>query len=101
MSSLFVADLNITYHLFSCIIFIVLVCRQIYFLLADKLLLGFNILRYISKTDRFNMVVMFLSTKDLSKIKKVIEDLELKLKDSNVSVTAKEISELKKAYKVT
>ena len=47
------------------------------------------------------MVVMFLSTKDLSKIKKVIEDLEIKLKDSNVSVTAKEISELKKAYKVT
>eukprot|EP00112_Aurelia_sp_Birch-Aquarium-sp1_P014394 Seg3104.2 transcript_id=Seg3104.2/GoldUCD/mRNA.D3Y31 product="Sperm-associated antigen 1" protein_id=Seg3104.2/GoldUCD/D3Y31 len=76
-------------------------CVHELFMTKDKLLNGFNILRYISKTDRFNMVVMFLSTKDLSKIKKVIEDLELKLRDSNVSVTVKEISELKKAYKVT
>lgn len=68
---------------------------------ADKILLGFNILRYMSKADRFNMAVMFLSTSDLSKIKKIIEELDLKVKDSTVNVTAKELTDLKKAYKVT
>ena len=67
----------------------------------DKLLQGFNILRYTGKADRFNMGIMFLSTKDLSNIRRVIEDFEGKLKDTNSIVSAKEISELKKAYKVS
>ncbi|XP_065063184.1 sperm-associated antigen 1-like [Rhopilema esculentum] len=76
-------------------------CVHEFFMTKDKLLQGFNILRYTGKADRFNMGIMFLSTKDLSNIRRVIEDFEGKLKDSNSIVSAKEISELKKAYKVS
>eukprot|EP00794_Sanderia_malayensis_P011962 gene11962-13199_t len=76
-------------------------CVHEYFFVKDKLLLGFNILRHMSKAERFNMAVMFLSTNGLSKIRRVVEELDSKLKDSNSAVTAKEISDLKRSYKLS
>lgn len=47
------------------------------------------------------MGIMFLSTNDLSKIRRVVIELERKLKDVNVKVAQKELTELRKAYKAT
>ena len=47
------------------------------------------------------MAVMFVSTKDKSMIKKTIDEIESKVKDTDSNISPKDISELKKAYKVT
>ena len=68
---------------------------------SDNLMLGFNILKYTSKSDRFTMGIMFLSTNDLSKVRRVVEELASKLKDFQMKVSSKDILELRKAYKAT
>ena len=68
---------------------------------TDKLIFGFNILKYTSKSDRFSMGIMFLSTNDLSKVRRVVEELASKLKDFQMKVSSKDILELRKAYKAT
>ena len=67
--------------------------------LVDKLLTGFNILKYTSRSERFNMGLMFLSTTDLSKVRRVVEELVSKLTNSKVNVPSKDVLELRKAYK--
>ena len=47
------------------------------------------------------MAVMFVSTKDKSMIKKTIDEIKSKVKDTESNISPKDISELKKAYKVT
>ena len=47
------------------------------------------------------MGIMFLSTNDLSKVRRVVEEIDEKVKDFKLNITAKEIMELRKAYKAT
>jgi len=82
-------------------ILLIVSCVSEHFFTKDKLVFGFNILKYASKSERFNMGLMFLSTNDLSKVRTVIEEIASKLKDTKTHISAKDILELRKAYKAT
>lgn len=60
---------------------------------------GISILKHVSRTSRFVMMLMFLSTADKTLLKTTVDLLEVRVKQNGEKTLQNDISNIRAAYK--